>query len=177
MSGEMRKLAALIKKRNAIEADLAAIINRPGEIGHVGEFIASRIFNINLEHSAVTAGWDGRFTEGALAGKTVNIKWYPKREGLLDLNIQFNPDYYLVLTGGQANAETSRSKTRPWLITEVFLFETRWLLSELAGRKVKIGSATSVARKYWEQARVYPGKDSLLLPLSEEKREMLALFG
>ena len=175
MSREIRKLAALIKKRNAIEADIAAIINRPGEIGHVGEFIASRIFNINLEHSAVTAGWDGHFTESSPAGKTVKIKWYPKREGLLDLNIQFNLDYYLVLTGGQANAKPSRGKTRPWLISD--LFETRWLFSELAGRKVKIGSATSVARKYWEQARVYPGKESLLLPLSEEKREMLALFG
>lgn len=176
MSGEIKNLAGLIKKRNAIEAEIAAIINRPGEIGHVGEFIASRIFNIKLEHSAVTAGWDGHFTKGPLAGKTVNIKWYPKREGLLDLN-QFNPDYYLVLTGGRSNAETSRGKTRPWLISEVFLFETRWLLNELTGRKVKIGIATSVASDYWEQARVYNGKESLLLPLSVEQRGMLDLFG
>ena len=80
MSEEIRKLAALIKKRNAIEAEIAAIINRPGEVGHVGEFITSRIFNVNLEHSAVTAGWDGHFTEGSPVGKTVKIKWYPKRE-------------------------------------------------------------------------------------------------
>ena len=129
MSGEIRKLAALIKKRNFIEADLAAIINRPGEVGLICEFISSRIININLEHSAVTAGWDGHFMEGPLTGKTVNIKWYPKREGLLDLSKQFIPDYYLVLTGDRANAETSRGKTRPWLISAVFLFDTRWRYS------------------------------------------------
>lgn len=36
MSGEKEKLAGLIKKRNDIEAEIAAIINRPGEVDHVG---------------------------------------------------------------------------------------------------------------------------------------------
>lgn len=41
ISGEIEKPAGLIKKRNTIEAEISANINRPGEVGHVGEFIAT----------------------------------------------------------------------------------------------------------------------------------------
>ncbi len=53
--------------------------------GHLGELIASRVFAIELDASASAAAIDGRFTEGPLGGRTVNVKWYLKREGLLDL--------------------------------------------------------------------------------------------
>ena len=44
------------------------IVGRPALIGHVGEYIASRVFGIALEHSAANKGYDGRFTDGPLAG-------------------------------------------------------------------------------------------------------------
>jgi len=34
---------------------------------------------------AVAPAFDGRFSSGALQGRTVNVKWYLKREGLLDV--------------------------------------------------------------------------------------------
>ena len=45
---DLEKLAELIKRRNRIDNEIAGIINRPVERGHVGEFIAFQ-FDIELE--------------------------------------------------------------------------------------------------------------------------------
>jgi hypothetical protein len=82
---EVEEVAALISARDAIDDRIAGIIKRPAVSGHLGEWLAARIFGIELEPSATAAAVDGRFTSGPLAAKTVNIKWYLKREGLLDL--------------------------------------------------------------------------------------------
>ena len=37
---EVKELARLIKIRNGIHIDIAKIIDRPAQIGHMGEFIA-----------------------------------------------------------------------------------------------------------------------------------------
>ena len=64
----------------------------------------------------------------------MNIKWYLKREGLLDTTESAALDYYLVLTGPPSAALSSRGTTRPWCIQAVFLFDTRQLRSEQIGR-------------------------------------------
>ena len=51
------------------------------------------------------------------------MKWYGKRKGLLDINSAGALDYYLVMTRPKAAPMTSRGQTRPWVITEVFLFD------------------------------------------------------
>lgn len=79
------ELARLIQQRNAIDDEITKIVSRPALIGHLGEFIASRIFSIALYPLATHLDSDGVFTEGALAGKSVNVKWHPKRENVLDL--------------------------------------------------------------------------------------------
>lgn len=84
--------------------------------GHLGEWIAARIFDIKLESSAATPGIDGRFRSGLLQDRTVNIKWYLKREGLLDTTASKALDYYLVPTGPPSAAVSSRDTTRPWCI-------------------------------------------------------------
>ena len=75
---ELQSLANLIRARNANEIAMTRIIDRPALIGHVGEFIASLIFDIKLEKSAPHPGSDGRFQSGPLRGKSVNIKMYAK---------------------------------------------------------------------------------------------------
>jgi hypothetical protein len=60
-----------------------------------------------LEQSASQKGIDGRFAGGSLARKTVNIKWYGKMEGLLDVSPGNLPDFYLVMTGPKATASSS----------------------------------------------------------------------
>lgn len=81
---EFQELAALIADRNRIDESICRLIGRPAITGHIGEFIASRVFDIQLEVSAAHKAWDGRFRSGPLAGRTVDIKFYGKQEGILD---------------------------------------------------------------------------------------------
>lgn len=94
MSEQIRNLAGCIRERNKIDAEIARIIGIPTEKGHIGEFIASQIFGITLHTSATHKGSDGEFTDRPLKGKTVNVKYYGKQEGILDINTQAIPDFY-----------------------------------------------------------------------------------
>src|SRR5215831_14715767 len=170
-------LADLIKKRNTLETEIAKLIGRPAAIGHLGEYIASTIFNIALEESASRRAIDGRFRDGSVKGRSVNIKWYAMHEGLLDITPDLLPDYYLVLTGPRSLSMTSRGRARPWLIEAVYLFDSRSLNDELLARGVKRGVACSVAKPLWNQAEVYPNQKSTGLVLSRDQREQIMLFG
>ncbi len=172
----LRRLAELISTRNVIDRDIAVTIGRPALIGHVGEYIASHVFGITLEESAAHKGSDGRFTDGDLAERTVNIKFYAKREGLLDLSLEGIPDYYLVLTGPKSAAASSRAGHRPWVIDSVFLFDAPQLHQTLSERGVKRGIATSVANTLWNEAQIYPDQRSKTLILSDDQQRLLALF-
>ncbi len=110
----LEQLASLLHRRNLLEREITAIINRPASIGHIGEYIASVIFQIDLEKSASHKSIDGRFGLGLLAGRTVNIKWYAQREGALDMTDTW-PDYYLALTGPKSKLTTSVGQMRPWV--------------------------------------------------------------
>jgi hypothetical protein len=116
----IRRVAELLAQRNVIDADLAQIIGRPVASGHLGEWIAAAIFDIGLEASASAPGVDGRFRTGALAGRTVNVKWYMAHQGLLDITEFPELDYYLVLAGPLTAAGSSRGASRPWCIDSVY---------------------------------------------------------
>jgi hypothetical protein len=62
--GSLAQAAALLRERNAVDGELAQLIQRPMTSGHLGEWIAAQIFDIELEPSAVAAGIDGRFRSG-----------------------------------------------------------------------------------------------------------------
>lgn len=172
----LTRVAALLRERNAIDVKLAQLINRPMTSGHLGEWIAAQVFDIQLESSAAAAGIDGRFRSGVLQGRTVNIKWYLKREGLLDTTEFTAFDYYLVLTGPQSPAVSSRGTTRPWCIEAVYLFEARQLRSEQTIRGVKHGVASSVTRQQWEAAQIYPAATNTQLAVTAQQAEQLRLF-
>jgi len=111
---ELSRLAELFKRGNALDEEIGALIGRPALMGHVREFIAARIFGIALEQSATRKAFDGRFTDGPLARKSVNINWYAKQEGVLDIRRDALPDYYLVLAGPKVPVSSSRcSSTLP----------------------------------------------------------------
>lgn len=173
---EMQKLADLIAYKNDIDGKVASIIKRPALIGHAGEYIASRILNVNLAESAAHKGSDGIFTQGVLCGKTVNIKWHTNHERILDINPNALPDYYLVLTGPLKNPSTSRLTTRPWTIDYVFLFNASKLIETLKSRGVKIGIATSVAMQLWEKVQIYPDSCNSEYILTEEQKYLFSLF-
>ena len=173
---DLVRLAELITQRNAIDREIAALVGRPALLGHVGEYIAAAIFSIRLNGSGSHKSTDGLFTAGALTGSSVNINWYARHEGLIDLTPELLPDYYLVLSGPRAEAGLSRGGVRPWAIESVFLFDAPQLVDALRARGIKLGVATSVAAHLWNDAEVYPVQRSNRLILSPEQREMLGLF-
>ena len=173
---ELQELANLLQRRNEIDKEISRIIGRPSTIGHIGEFVASKAFGIKLESSATTKGIDGVFTEGSLKGKTVNIKWYGKQEGILDIALSNLADYSLVITGPKSAPLTSKGTTRPLVISYVYLFDMVDLVSELKHRGVKIGIATSVRKSSWDNAEIYPSRANKKLELTEEQRKILELF-
>ena len=169
---QMRHLAELVKQKNHADREIAEVIGRPTTTGHFGEFVAAEIFGIKLHSSAVQKGSDGAFADGPCACRTVNIKYYPKNESSLDMNVGNGTDYYLVLAGPRSAAVTSHGKVRPWVIEADYLFETAGLERRLTS---KIGIATSVKRVFWDEAEIYP-RDNPAFPLTESQRELLALF-
>ena len=176
---KLEQLAPLLARRNAVDKEIATLIDRPAIRGHIGEWIAQEIFKVKLEKSAAMRDSDGRFTCGPLAGKTVNVKWYGKREGMLNMKPGGFPDYYLVMTGEKAPTRSSRGQTRPLVIEEVFLFDAQALVEVVRKKKRsrRIGVATGVPQPEWEKARVYPSAGiGALLALTAAKREALKLF-
>ena len=81
------------------------------------------------------------------------------------------------MTGPKAAPTTSRGQTRPWVLTEVLLFDAPELVEQLRTRGVKLGAATSVQKHEWEAARVYPeAAAGARLTLSDTQRKALKLF-
>ena len=174
---DLEELASLLSEMNSIGNKISGITQRPATIGHTGEYIASKIFDIELEESASAKGIDGHFRSGQLVGKSVNIKWYSKLEYMLDITPKAHPDYYLVMTGPKGQAMSSRGSIRPWLINYVFLFNAAELVIELNARGVKIGVASSVRKHELQAAEIYPNKRSIAYRLSDEQMAKILVFG
>ncbi len=113
---DLPQLASLLKSRNTIDYKIATIIGRPTQVQSVGEYIASVIFGITLTgETMVHKSSDGRFERGPLAGKTVDVQWRTKHDGILHLKTDPLPDYYLVFVGSkEATALHSRCAVRDW---------------------------------------------------------------
>jgi hypothetical protein len=170
-------LAELLSEMNSIGEQISEITQRPATIGHTGEYIASQVFDIELEESAVAKGIDGRFRSGKLTSRTVNVKWYGKLEYMLDINPEALPDFFLVMTGPKAKEPISKGSIRPWLIEFVFLINADELMIELEARGVKIGVATSVRKHEWQAAEIYPNKRSMVYRMTDEQMGMIMAFG
>ncbi|GIF51089.1 hypothetical protein DFJ67_0312 [Asanoa ferruginea] len=175
-SAGLKKISDLLVERNAIDAEIGRVIGRPMTSGHLGEWIAREIFDIEPSDLANEAGVDGRFRSGSLQGGTVNVKWYPKRDGLLDLTDTADPRFYLVLAGPAAPAASSRGTVRPWCVEAVYLFDAERLLADLRAAGVKIGTATSVRAHHWAAAEVWPAARCAELAVDEEQIRQLRRF-
>lgn len=85
-------------------------------------------------------------------------------------------DFYLVLTGSPATAATARQRLRPWMITNVYLFDARALAEDLRSRGRRIGTASSVRNEHWAAAEIYPGDAHSAVRLTAQQRDALARF-
>lgn len=175
----LHTLASLVQIRNVVDGEIARIIGRPAHPGHIGEFVAAAIFDIQLMTSASHKAIDGHFQSGPLAGRSANIKYGSRKDGLMNLVASpdpvDHPDYYLVLTGPNVGASSSKGHHAPWVIQQAFLFESRELLKKLALKGIKPGTATSIRTALWAEAMIYPESGTRML-LSAQQRETLLLF-
>src|ERR1044071_8230599 len=94
---ELKSVGLLLRDRTATDARTAASAGRPAAAGHLSDWIAAAILDIELE-PAPNRVVDGHFRGGPLAGRTVNIKHYTRNLGLLDVSDSDELDYYLVMT-------------------------------------------------------------------------------
>jgi hypothetical protein len=172
----VNRLAQLLRERNQIDRQISALIGRPATQGHLGEFLAAKIFDIELMELANNKAIDGVFRSGALAGKSVDIKFYGKQEGLLAINEILQPDYFLVLTGQRLAAASSKGKCRLCVIDHVYLFEGKSLATALRAGGRKFGVAASVRSAFWEAAEIYPLQKNETLTVSDQQRDLLRLF-
>ena len=62
------------------------------------------------------------------------------------------------------------------VISRVYLFNAKELIKELEERDLKIGIATSVRKKFWKDAEIYPKQRNKELILTEEQRKLLDIF-
>ncbi|MDQ3656606.1 MAG: hypothetical protein M3457_16215 [Chloroflexota bacterium] len=156
---DLHGLASFIKIRNVVDGEITRLIGRPAHSGHLGEYVASAIFDIELEPTANKKAIDGTFRSGTLAGRTVNIKFGTRKHGMMNLVASAgpaqHPDYYLVLTGSGKGAVPAENHNAPWVIRQVLLFEANDLLEKLALKGVKLGVGTSVSSDLWMAAMIY----------------------
>lgn len=172
----LSRLADLIKSRNTVESNIAHLIDHSVNVGSVGDYIASTIFEITLIESAAHKEFAGIFSLEQLKGKSVDVQWHLRREGDLSLKTDPSPDYYLVFTGPKPDSDMPHNLVNPWIIESVFLFDARELLNALRERGVQIGTRTSVIGQLWERAEIFPVQRNNRLLLSPEQKRLLSLF-
>ena len=171
----LKSIAMLLRSRNEIDARIVDIVGRPMVHGHLSDWIAAQIFDIELEPAANRA-IDGWFRSGPLAGRTVNVKHYTRNEGLLDITESDELDYYLVMTGPRGPATRSAGTHRPWTIEHVHLFDAFDLIASLRAIMRRIGVATSVREEFWKAAEIYPNPVKPPLRLTPEQKAALDGF-
>ena len=71
--------------------------------------------------------------------------------------------------------KTNEKPLDPWTIESVFLFDGPRLHEDLVKHGVKIGEPTSIRKKLWDGAKIFPCRNPDY-PLSTEQREALRLF-
>ena len=172
-NASLQELGALLAERNQVDARIAALIQRPAQRGHIGEFIAKHVFRITECESASQKGIDGWFAEGPLRGKSVNMKFYGKDTGLWAIKEYPSVEYYLVLCGKRAGAGSSRGTTRPLDVATVYLVAEGVLSRASVKPGVTAGVPVAIRRAY----RIYPSPgDSAVLVLTAMQQAELALF-
>jgi hypothetical protein len=169
-------VARLVRERNEIDGEITRIINRPAVAGHLGEWLASQLFDIDLEPRDSAEAFDGRFASGPLATRTVNIEWISKRNGELGPTSSRAIDFHLVFTGPKALALTVKGLARPVRINACYLFDARELESRQAAQGPASGAASLLAEE-WDAAEIFPDRNSPLLTVGPEAHGLLALFG
>ncbi|MCX7925443.1 MAG: hypothetical protein N2554_06485, partial [Fimbriimonadales bacterium] len=122
---DLYQLANLVQQRNQLEHAMAQLIGEPFTPAKVAEFLARRVFGI---HSDEGTPFDGYFTEGALAGKSVAIRYLPERGRLYSFKASLTEpqsDYYLLMVGADGRRKHALQVSTAFTIDAVYLVDAR----------------------------------------------------
>src|SRR5258708_17280287 len=128
---DLPRLADLLRARNTVESNIANLLGSGVNLNTVGVYIAATIFGITLLPFTRSSEFTGTFASQPLSGKTVDVQWYPRREGFMNVRAEASPDYYLVFAGPKQESSTARALVNPCLVSSLHLFETQDLPSAL----------------------------------------------
>lgn len=177
---KLELLSGLLGQRNQIDAEISRLIGRPAFPGHLAECITAEIFGIRLHESATAKASDGVFIDGALADKSVNIKYRSRGNGLLNIAEYVSEityaDYLLAISGSKFKGGSSRGRAFDFAIDSAYVFDFRDLVRVQLKRGVKLGIGSSVLAQAWSAAMIYPDPNNPLLVLTNDQRAMLELF-
>ncbi len=175
-SDKLGYLAEFIRIRNVADQGIARFIGRAPHPDSIAAFVASRIFDIELQPTPGRA----RFRSGPFKDRSVQVQYASRNNGTLAMvksdHPADHPDVYLVITGQRSDVTPVVDTVTPWVVTNVYLFRTEWIIDRLISHGIEIGTATHVPKHLWEQAAVYPKANPSLYPISSRQRSALELF-
>jgi hypothetical protein len=176
---DLTHLADLIRIRNFVNSRVSRIINHPAEVGHIAEYLMGVILDIELNAAANAKATDGVFRDGALTGRSVNVKYRAAQSRLLNLEEFLDPllhaDFNLSIQGPKSASKTSAGRELTFVIESIFLFESSVLIPQIV-EPGKPGLGRFVPAALWEAAMIYPDQVNQTLIVREEQRTALALI-
>lgn len=176
---DLTHLADLIRIRNFVNSSISKIINHPAEVGHIAEYLLGKILDIELHDAANIKATDGIFRTGALAGKSVNVKYRAAQNRLLNLEEVLDPSlhahFYLAVQGPKSPSKRSAGRELPFLIDSMYLFESTVLIPRIT-KPGQEHLGRFVPTALWQEAMVYPEQINQALILTDEQKAALTLF-
>jgi hypothetical protein len=176
---DLTHLADLIRIRNYVNSSVSRIINHPAEVGHIAEYLMGVILDVELNDVPNAKATDGVFSGGALAGKSVNVKYRAAQSKLLNLEEFLDPSlhahFYLSVQGPKSASKTSAGRELPFVVSSIYLFESSALIPQIA-KPGKADLGRFVPTALWQAAMIFPQQVNQALILSDEQRAALALF-
>lgn len=172
---ELRQMAGLLRARNAIDDVIATITDRPVNPGHLGEWIAARIFPSNSSSRPLPGPSTAAF-DRSCRGRGGEREVVRQARGCAGHDGAF-VSRLLPRADRSALGRTHLTRYHPPTHDRVGLpFPAAKLAETIRDTGLKLGIATSVRNALWDAAEVYPEQCNPELPLSPQQRHLLALF-
>lgn len=168
---DLYRLAQLLQQRTIAEHQIALQVGRSPSQGEIVEYILRNLLQITQDSSVQH---DGRFTEGELAGRLVEIKYFTDGLSLEALRHALDkpqPDYYLLAVGASLAQKQALMCPNALTIEAIYLLSA----SELASLLTSV-SGKRASEALLEPFQIYPEPRNPLICLSEEQRDVLERF-
>jgi len=168
----LRRLSDLLHDREVIDTAIEQITSVPGGDERTIQWVASEIFDIELDLSRPSTGLVGTFQSGRLSGHTVEVRSQRTCCDVLDTKGSITCEYCMVLAGPRRH-DLPTSIRAPWNIDSVYLFEMQQVHRE---RGASLAPEPTVDALQWRAAEIYPSARNSILLVNPVQAAQLQLF-